>query len=230
MGLTNTKTEKKRREEFNVIAEKKRKSKLTLGDLIIPLASGAVLIILSFAVFVPMVKSAFEYLGEIKVVQGKIEQMDKLNKQLDRLEENQLNEDVLTSREVIPTILLVSDLVYYLDNLAKSLNLEISKLSSSDSLNSVSGPVGYEGEYNNVLSFLDEAQNVSPYMLRLENVEVSRRANEEEVDTWNIELRVSGYYMADEKEEPNIYANFQLYTDYNDIVEIFKVKAANKLK
>lgn len=230
MGLTNTKTEKKRREEFNVIAEKKRKSKLTLGDLIIPLASGAVLIILSFAVFVPMVKSAFEFLGEIKVVQGKIEQMDKLNKQLDRLEENQLNEDVLTSREVIPTILLVSDLVYYLDNLAKSLNLEISKLSSSDSLNSVSGPVGYEGEYNNVLSFLDEAQNVSPYMLRLENVEVSRRANEEEVDTWNIELRVSGYYMADEIEEPNIYANFQLYTEYDDIVEIFKVKAANKLK
>ncbi len=84
----------------------------------------------------------------------------------------QANQDVVTSREVIPKILLVSDLVYYLDtSLATSLNLEISELSSSDSLDAVSGPLGYKGGYDNVLSFLDQAQNVSPYMLRLENAE-----------------------------------------------------------
>ncbi len=228
MGLINNKSEKKRREEFNVIAEKKRKTKLTLGDLIIPLASGVVLVILSFAVFVPMVKSAFQYLEEIKVAQGKIEQLEKLNKQLDRIDENQLNEDVLTSREVIPNILLVSDLIYYLDNLAKSLDLSISKLVTSDTLDSVSGPITYEGEYNDVITFLDQAQNVSPYMLRLENAEVKRNTNETNQDVWEIELTISGYYMADGNEQPDIYADFQPYTEYSDIVEIFRTKAESK--
>ena len=104
-----------------------------------------------------MVKSAIEYLGEIKEVEAKIEQLDKLDKQLTKLDEVQANLDVVTSREVIPKILLVSDLVYYLDTLATSLNLEISELSSSDSLDAVSGPLGYKG-YDNVLSFLDQAQ------------------------------------------------------------------------
>lgn len=230
MGLITEKNTKAKREEFDVITRKKNVTRLTISDLIIPIASGIVFVILSFAVFVPMVKSAIQYLGDIKEVESKIETLNKVDKQLLKLDEIQMTEDVVTSREVVPKILLVSDLVSYLDNLATSLSLEISELSSSDSLDSVSGPLGYKGSYENVISFLDQAQNVSPYMLRLENVEVSRSENEQDGEVWDISLNVSGYFIAEVAKEPDIYAKFQPYTEYNDIVEIFRIKAANKNK
>lgn len=226
MGLLTSQSTKKRKLEMEVINKKVRNTKLGFGDLVIPIASGAVFIILSFAVFVPMVKSAFDYLDEIKVTQEKIDQLEKLDKQLNKLDENQLNEDVLTFRLVIPKILLVSDLVYYLDDLATSLELTISELSSSDSINGVTGPLEYSGAYDKVLAFLNDAQNVSPYMLRLENVEVSAREDEQLLtETWSISLQISGYYMAEDEKEPSIYSPFQPYTEYEDIVEVFKTKA-----
>ena len=170
-----------------------------------------------------MISSAFEYLDEIKVTNEKIEQLEKLNKQLDILDDNQLNEDVLVSRQVIPKILLVSNFVYYLDDLAKEKNLTISELSSSDSINGVSGPLEYVGSYDNVIAFLEEVQSVSPYMIRLQNVEVSAGKD----GLWGISLQVSGYYILEPEDEPNIYAAFQTYTEYEDIVEIFKMKAAS---
>lgn len=225
MALIKTQSAKKKQEEMEVLGKKKKQTKLSFSDLIIPIASGTVFIILCFAVLIPMVNSALEYLDEIKVTNEKIEQLEKLDKALKKLDDDELNENVATFRKVIPVKLLVSDLVYYLNDLAVSLSLEINELASSDALNSVSGPIGYTGSYENILSFLDNAQNVSPYMLRLENVEVSSRNNEGEANTWSVSLQISGYYIADEQEEGDIYANFQSYMEYDDIVEIFKEKA-----
>ena len=229
MALVTSQTEKKKKAELQKVVEKRESKKLTISDLIIPIASSIVLIILCFAVFIPMVRSAFEYMDEMKEIDQKIEQLDKLNKQLDQLDESQLSDDVLTSRTVVPNTLLVSDLVYYIDNLAKSLNLQISKLSSADSLNSVSGPLGYEGEYSNVIDFLDKAQNVSPYMIRLENVKLSRKNKNDGKDNWSIDMIVSGYYISDSEEEPSIYSNFKPYTEHSDILEIFREKARSTL-
>jgi len=229
MALVTSQTEKKKKAELQKVVEKRESKKLTISDLIIPIASSIVLIILCFAVFIPMVRSAFEYMDEMKEIDQKIEQLDKLNKQLDQLDESQLSDDVLTSRTVVPNTLLVSDLVYYIDNLAKSLNLQISKLSSADSLNSVSGPLGYEGEYTNVIDFLDKAQNVSPYMIRLENVKLSRKNKNDGKDNWSIDMIVSGYYISDSEEEPSIYSNFKPYTEHSDILEIFREKARSTL-
>ena len=229
MALVTSQTEKKKKAELQKVVEKRGSKKLTISDLIIPIASSIVLIILCFVVFIPMVKSALEYMDEIKEIDQKIGQLEKLSKQLDQLDENQLSDDVLTSRTVVPNTLLVSDLVYYIDNLAKSLNLQISKLSSADSLNSVSGPLGYEGEYSNVIDFLDKAQNVSPYMIRLENVKLSRKNKNDGKDNWSIDMIVSGYYISDSEEEPSIYSNFKPYTEHSDILEIFREKARSTL-
>jgi len=229
MALVTSQTEKKKKAELQKVVEKRGSKKLTISDLIIPIASSIVLLVLCFAVFIPMVRSAFEYMDEMKEIDQKIEQLDKLNKQLDQLDESQLSDDVLTSRTVVPNTLLVSDLVYYIDNLAKSLNLQISKLSSADSLNSVSGPLGYEGEYTNVIDFLDKAQNVSPYMIRLENVKLSRKNKNDGKDNWSIDMIVSGYYISDSEEEPSIYSNFKPYTEHSDILEIFREKARSTL-
>jgi len=229
MALVTSQTEKKKKAELQRVVEKRGSKKLTISDLIIPIASSIVLIILCFAVFIPMVRSAFEYMDEMKEIDQKIEQLEKLSKQLDQLDENQLSDDVLTSRTVVPNTLLVSDLVYYIDNLAKSLNLQISKLSSADSLNLVSGPLGYEGEYSNVIDFLEKAQNVSPYMIRLENVKLSRKNKNDGKDNWSIDMIVSGYYISDSEEEPNIYSNFQPYTQHSNVLEIFREKAKSTL-
>ena len=229
MALVTSQTEKKKKAELQRVVEKRGSKKLTISDLIIPIASSIVFIILCFAVFIPMVRSAFEYMDEMKEIDQKIEQLEKLSKQLDQLDENQLSDDVLTSRTVVPNTLLVSDLVYYIDNLAKSLNLQISKLSSADSLNLVSGPLGYEGEYSNVIDFLDKAQNVSPYMIRLENVKLSRKNKNDGKDNWSIDMIVSGYYISDSEEEPSIYSNFKPYTEHSDILEIFREKARSTL-
>jgi hypothetical protein len=229
MALVTSQTEKKKKAELQKVVEKRGSKKLTISDLIIPIASSIVFIILCFAVFIPMVRSAFEYMDEMKEIDQKIGQLEKLSKQLDQLDENQLSDDVLTSRTVVPNTLLVSDLVYYIDNLAKSLNLQISKLSSADSLNLVSGPLGYEGEYSNVIDFLEKAQNVSPYMIRLENVKLSRKNKNDGKDNWSIDMIVSGYYISDSEEEPNIYSNFQPYTQHSNVLEIFREKAKSTL-
>ncbi len=141
-----------------------------------------------------------------------------------------MNDDVLTSRAVIPTTLLVSDLVFYVDNLAKSLNLQISKLSSADSLNSVSGPIGYEGEYSSVIDFLDKAQNVSPYMIRLESIKLSRKNKNDGTDTWTLDMTISGYYLSDAtREKPSIYDKFVPYTKYSDTILIFEEKKKKQM-
>lgn len=221
MGLINTKDKTRKEKELAAISQKINKTKLKPSDLIIPLASGIIFVILSFAVFIPMITAAIEYLGEIKEVDTKIEAMQKLNKKIDTLDENQLNEDVLISRQVIPKKLLVSNFVYYLDELAKQKSLTVSELSSSDSTQGVSGPLGYSGNYDNVIAFLDEVQSVSPYMIRLENVQVASKND----NIWNISLKVSGYYITESSKEPNIYTAFTPYTEYVDVMDIFKKKA-----
>lgn len=225
MGLITPKASKKREEELAQISQKSKKARLSITDLIIPIASGALFIVLSFAVFIPMVKSAFGYLDEIKVTNAKIDQLEKLDKALSKLEEDQVNEDVVTARKVIPKKLLVSDLLSYLNESATALQLTISELSSADALNAVSGPVGYSGSYENIIKFLDNAQNVSPYMLRLQNVEISARQDSESGEIWNISLEISGYYMADDQSEPDIYAPFKSYMEFEDVVQVFKDKA-----
>lgn len=223
MGLLTSQKKQTKEQELATISHKIKKTKLTLADFIIPIASGAIFVILTFAVFIPMITSAFDYLAEIKETDNKIDQMKKLSTKLDKLDDNQINEDVLVARQVIPKKLLVSNFVYYLDELATTKNLTISELSSSDSTNGVSGPLGYSGDYDNVISFLEEVQSVSPYMIRLENVEVGAQ----DEGKWNISLQVSGYYIAESDEDPDIYAPFAPYTDFEDVIEIFRKKAAS---
>ena len=222
MGLA-TESMKKRQKEQQIVSAKIKKTRLTFSDLIIPIASGIVLIILSFAVFVPMVNAAFGYLAEIKVTNEKIEQLEGLDTKLGLLDENQLNEDVLTARSVIPNILLVTSFAYYVDELARDKGLEVEKLEARDALDGVSGPLEYSGDYQSVISFLDDVQDVSPYIIRLKNVEV--RLAKENV---RISLDASGYFIADTNQEPDIYAPFQPYTEYTDVMEVFRKKAAEE--
>jgi Tfp pilus assembly protein PilO len=216
--------------ELAYISEKIRGTKFKTADLIIPIVVLIILIILSVFVFVPMVTTAMDYQREIKDKKESIVQMRKLVTSLENMDENQLTEDVLIAKGVIPRVLKVSDFIYYIDNLAREKGLVMRELSAGDALRpgqeqsgaGVSGPISYTGEYVSIVSFLEEVQTISPYIIRLQNVEVGKSAE----DLWHVNLRVSGYYMRDRTTSNiNIYAPFRPYTDYPEILEVFREKA-----
>jgi len=232
MALT-TKTNAKTTKEIAAINERIKESKLKLSDMIVPIAVVVVLIVLSVFVFVPMINAAFDYQTEIKETEKKIDQLNSLEQNLNAMDENQLSDDVILAKGVIPKILKVSDFVYYVDTLAKEKGLLIRELSAVDTGKTssqndssgagVSGPISYLGDYNSVVAFLDEVQDISPYIIRIENVEISSLSSGQ----WAISLNVSGYYMADKTGAVDIYRPFKPYTDYQDILDIFKEKSKN---
>jgi cell division protein FtsL len=226
---TNENTDK----ELAAINEKIKGSRLSFKDLVIPIAVAVVLLVLSISVFIPMINSALKYQEEIKETDRKISQLKDLDNRLSLLDENELSDTVILAKSVIPRVLKVSDFIYYIDTLARDKGLVIRELSAGDmggtllptedSGAGVSGPVSYMGEYTNVVSFLEEVQSVSPYIMRIQNVEVTHQTN----DQWSISLIISGYYMADKSGKTDIYKPFKPYTDYQDILDIFKMKAEN---
>lgn len=227
---TNT---QKTSKEIAAISERMKRTRLNFSDLVIPISVSFILLLLSIFVFIPMVNAALDYQEEIKETDQKIEQLKELERKLSLLDENQLSEDIILAKSVIPKVLKVSDFIYYVDTLAKEKGLIIRELSAGDmggrispSENSgagVSGPISYQGEYINVVSFLDEVQSVSPYIIRIQNVEIAQSMTGQ----WSISLIVSGYYMVDRTGNVNIYKPFKAYTDYRDILDIFEEKAKN---
>jgi len=219
--------------EIAAISEKIRDSKLKFSDLIIPIIVFTILGFLTVFVFVPMINSALEAQREIKETDRKIDELEKLESTLDSLDENKLSDDVILSKSVIPKILKVSDFIYYVDTLAKEKSLFVRELSAGDmggaakdmdsSGAGVSGPISYLGDYENVVSFLEQVQSISPYIIRIQNVEIAA------LDTgqWTISLSVSGYYMAENTDNVDIYKPFKVYTDYQGTLDIFEEKAKN---
>ncbi len=232
MGLA-SRSNQKTNKEIAAISEKIKSSRLSFSDLMIPIIVVVVLLLLSIFVFVPMINAALKYQEEIKETNVKIEQLNSVKESLNKIDDNKLSDDIILAKSVIPKILKVSDFIYYVDTLARQKGLLIRELSAGDMISKVSqtensgagvsGPISYVGTYDAVVDFLDEVQNISPYIIRIQNVEVASLASGQ----WSISLNVSGYYMTDKMGQVNIYRPFKPYTDYEDILEIFREKAKN---
>lgn len=216
--------------ELEAISEKINKTKLKFGDVMVPIIVLIVLIVLSIFVFVPMINAALDNQTEIKETEKKIETLESVSEKLNMIDENKLSDDIILAKSVIPKVLKVTDFIYYVDNLAKEKGLVIRELSAGDmggnvsgenSGAGVSGPVAYQGDYQSVVSFLEQVQVISPYIIRLQDVEVVSLSNGQ----WSISLNVSGYYMADRNSVVDLYKPFKSYTDFQDILDIFKAKA-----
>ena len=228
-----SRTDQKTTKKLAAISAKIKSTRMSFSDLMIPIVVATVLLLLSIFVFVPMINAALSYQAEIKDTDSKISQLESLEKELALIDENKLSEDIILAKSVIPKILKVSDFIFYVDNLANEKGLLIRELSAGDmggrllpSENSgagVSGPISYVGEYTSVVSFLEEVQSISPYIIRVENVEISQLTTGQ----WGISLSLSGYYMADRNGIIDIYKPFKSYTEYQEILEIFEQKAKN---
>jgi hypothetical protein len=218
------------KKDIEGLSERAKKSRLKITDLIVPLASFVVLVLLSIFVFVPMINTANEYRNELNDVNEKLETLDDLENSLQEIDDTQLVSDLLISKQIIPKILQVSDFVYYIDNLAKDKRLVTKEISAGDvnvggttevreSLG-VSGPLSYSGEYTKVLEFLDEIQGYSPYLVTLRDVSMTNNGE----GVWTVEFDLTGYYIPEKDYNLDLYKPFSKYTQFSDIIDIFSVR------
>ena len=224
--------EERIKKEIEAVSEKIQKTRLKFTDVLVPILSIIVLIMLGIFVFIPMIKGALAVNSEYKDIKAKEKQLEQLEIALNNLDETTLQADLVNAKDVIPKTLKVSSFIYYIDNLAFEKNLSSEKISAGDIriggsdkkatkyILGVSGPLGYSGNLENVLSFLESLYSASPYIISVENISLSESSKE-----WKVELNVTGYYVPENIEDYNLYSNFVPYTADDDVVKIFESKA-----
>ena len=218
------------------ISEKIKNTRLKIKDLIIPIIVSMILLFISIFVFIPMLKEAFNYRTELKEIKSKQEQLIKLKQSIESISEDQLNDDLIEVKSVIPRTLKVASFLYYIDELARLKNLTSDKISASDvnigivdknrqqdsnQYKGVNGPLAYKGSLENILNFLDNFYYSSPYIVSPQNISLTKSA-----ELWEVELSLTGYYVSEEENlVVNIYKPFKPYTDFADVMEILKEKS-----
>jgi hypothetical protein len=237
MAEVSRKAHRERKEkEVEAISSKIKNSRLKFADVLVPLISAIILILLSLFVFFPMVKAAIDFRTEYKVIENKKEALAELGAELNKLDDAQVGIDLVNSKRVIPKSLKVSSFIYYIDGLAYDKGLSSNEISAGDIKIStgneekkgefilgVSGPLAYSGSLDSLLSFLDDLYSASPYVISAENIELNST-----IDSWKVTLNVTGYYVPQNIDEFDLYTAFTPYTNYENIIEIFELKA-NKL-
>ncbi len=216
------------------LSDRAKKSRLSFSDLIIPLGSIFALVILTVFVFFPMIKTAGESREELKEVKKDLQHLQDIENALNSMDDTELTEDVIMSKKIIPKVLQASDFLYYIDNLSQSKELSTDSITVSDENvgrrdeNAVSKSMGvgssnsYTGTYENVMDFLDQIQEYSPYLVTLTDISVSKSGEE----NWEVEFKLTGYYIP-ETEGPavvNFYSPFTAYTGFPEVLDIFEVK------
>jgi len=221
-------------ETNDVIKERRKKSKLGIDDIIVPILVFIVLILLSVFVFIPMVNSAIGFRRESKEINTQMENLEDLESGLGTLDTTMLQADLIVAKKVIPNTLKVSNFIYYIDSLANEKGLSSTELTASDVkvvtggdrdnpdyTYAVNGPLAYRGSFEEVLDFLDDLQLASPYIVSLEDISM----NGGQTGIWNLSLTVTGYYIPDEVQDINLYLPFSAYTKYEDTMGVLRQKA-----
>ncbi|MCD4811645.1 hypothetical protein K8R14_03515 [bacterium] len=227
-NLDNRKVGKK----LATISKRSKKSQLELSDLVIPLSSFVILVLLTFFVFIPMVETANESRAELKEVQEKLTALNTLESKLGEMNETSLLEDLVMVKTIIPKVLQVSSFVYYIDTLAMSKDLVTREISAGDvniggdpteskTSQGVSGPLSYSGRYEDVLDFLEEMQGYSPYLVTLRNISLT--GGEE---NWSVSFDLVGYYIPEESKKLDLYVPFTPYTSFSDIIDSFSLRVS----
>ena len=214
-----------------VINQRLKKTRMKIGDIIIPILVVVVLILLSLFVFVPMIESTIEFRNESKQINDKMDTLEDLESDLASLEEITLQADLIVAKKVIPESLKVSDFIYYIDYLANEKDLISKELTASDVrvvsseddtfTYGINGPLAYTGEFSKILEFLDELQTASPYIVSVEGITL----RESQDASWNMSLTVTGYYIPAEIETVDLYQPFTLYTKFSTVMSVLRQKS-----
>jgi hypothetical protein len=239
MAVTKNIKPSKTKREIEGLSEKIKDTRLTIKDLAIPLSVLMILVLLVIFVFIPMVKAAISFRGEYRTTKERREDLEEVEEKLREIDEATLQVDLINAKEVIPQTLRVASFMSYIDDLAREKELTSDSLTAGDAQTSVirkteqeegerrvyfgvSSPLNYQGELSNVLTFLDNLYEASPYVISISGVELKKGGE----DKWVVELSVMGYYVPESSMETNIYKNFESYLEYQDIVDTLSQKAA----
>ncbi len=239
MAVTKNIKPSKTKREIEGLSENIKDTRLTIKDLVIPLSVFLILILLIIFLFIPMVKAAISFRSEYNTAKERTEELEEVERKLREIDEATLQTDLINAKVVIPQTLRVASFMSYIDDLAREKNLSSDTLTAGDSQTSVvqrsqgeegeqrvyfgvSSPLNYEGELSNVLTFLDNLYEASPYVISISGVELRKGAG----DKWAVDLNVMGYYVPESTMKTNINKNFESYLEYQDIVDIFSQKAA----
>lgn len=239
MAVTKNIKPSKTKREIEGLSENIKDTRLTIKDLVIPLSVFLILILLIIFLFIPMVKAAISFRGEYSTTKERTEELEEVERKLREIDEATLQTDLINAKVVIPQTLRVASFMSYIEDLAREKNLSSDTLTAGDSQTSVvrrsqgeegeqrvyfgvSSPLNYEGELSNVLTFLDNLYEASPYVISISGVELRKGAG----DKWAVDLNVMGYYVPESTMKTNINKNFESYLEYQDIIDIFSQKAA----
>lgn len=239
MAVTKNIKPSKTKREIEGLSEKIKDTRLTIKDLAIPLSVLMILVLLVIFVFIPMVKTAISFRGEYRTTKERREELEQVEEKLREIDEATLQVDLINAKKVIPQTLRVASFMSYIDDLAREKNLSSDSITAGDAQTSVirktdqeegerrvyfgvSSPLNYQGELSNILTFLDNLYEASPYVISISGVELKKGGE----DKWVVELSVMGYYVPESSMETNIYKNFESYLEYQDIVDTLSQKAA----
>lgn len=230
----------------------KGRKNISFGDLFIPLMSIMILLLLVVFVFMPMINEVLDLRSDIAESQSKQSQLEVKRNNVSTLAANntQLQTDLKISRDIMPTNLDVGDFAYHVDQLANANHLEFEEIESGNTggnsesfgghVRGVSGPIVYKGTYDDIVDFLDKLQEQSPFIIEARSIELENRGSkyaEDDLiraevdfvdeDIWQVTLDLTGYYVIPESDDVSlgIYTPFSPYTNYPDVMNVFRAKA-----
>ncbi len=210
------------------------------SDLVVPILSLIFLALLTIFVYVPMVSSAVESRQERDEISKKITRLENVQREIGKIDVGRLQQDLSVSRSVIPFSLQVSDFILYLNEQAEDKGLAFREILAGDIqirgrgeqrdvdpvIKGVSGPLKYIGSQSDIVEFLDEVQNVSPYIISADSVEIKKS---QDSNDWELSLLITGYYLNQSAlPKVDIYLPFASYAQYESVLNVFSEKSLNK--
>lgn len=219
------------------------KHSLTFSDLAIPIVSLLVLILMVAFVYSPLLTESSTMNTEIEEVKEKQTKLLTLVAAASKIDQSKLITDYQLLTKMVPTRLEVANFAFYVDELAVADGLVLDQITASssksqttqsanaidDSVYTVSGPLKYHGQYENIVKFLDELQASSPYIITADNINLTKSGSVDGVDTgeWNLELLISGYYMVAQQDmKVDIYSPFAPYTGSSTLLESLRTRGS----
>lgn len=168
---------------------------LTFGDLVVPLLSILILLLLTGFVFIPMISEALGLRDDIASAKSKQSQLEeKINRMKPFVDDKaSVQEDLKSARDVIPYTLDVADFTYYVDQIARGNSLRFQEITSGNievsrigfegnsefgaNVRGVSGPIVYKGSYDDIVNFLDQLQVESPFIVEASSITMRRNTS-----------------------------------------------------
>lgn len=190
-----------------------------VGDYLVPIMGIMVFGLLIAFVYVPFGTEALDKNREVQALQEEIDWTDEKISTLKGVNLDELNSKIDTVEQVVRDEMDVSDMAAQVEEIAVYNNLKPKELTFSNKeistsvvrsdrvsaswapefAESISGPFAFYGEFDDIVSFLNELRNISPTVLFIDAVNISEYAikdeegNVVEGNLWSVDINIFGY-------------------------------------